>query len=57
MELLVSTFLAAFIMFGIPHLGALLVGSTWNQRRLARARAYRARHPFWGKPKHGRSWQ
>lgn len=44
-----STALAAFIMFGIPGLVALIIVSPWNQRRLDRARRYRAVHgtPWW----------
>lgn len=42
-----STLLGAFIMFGIP--GLLAWGIRWNQRRLVRARRYRAVHgtPWW----------
>lgn len=39
-----STLLGVFIMFGIPGLIAWFIISPWNQRRLARARRYRAVH-------------
>lgn len=47
--LLASTFLAMVIMFGLPGFAALIIQSDWNQRRLNRARKYRARHgtPWW----------
>lgn len=49
MSLLLSTLLATFIMFGIPGIVAWVRISEWNQRRLARARKYRAVHgtPWW----------
>lgn len=49
MSLLLSTLLATFIMFGIPGLVAWVRLSKWNERRLARARKYRAVHgtPWW----------
>ena len=49
MNLLLSTALAVCIMFGIPLAIALLIISPENQRRLERARRYRAVHgtPWW----------
>lgn len=49
MGLLASTLFAMLIMFVLPGFAALIIQSDWNQRRLNRARKYRARHgtPWW----------